>query len=255
MFAIANRPARDAAEAARVAAMRKKRVGHREEHLSQRAGWLRAMVLGANDGIVSTACLLLGIAAAQSEREPLLIAGLAGLVAGALSMAVGELVSVGSQKDAEESDIAKEKRELELMPARELEELVQIYVARGLTPELARQVATALSATDPLKVHLAEELGITDTNRARPLQAASSSAVAFSVGAGLPVLAVALAPAAARVGLVIAVSLGALASLGWLGAWLGGAPIVRPMLRVVVGGAAAMALTMGVGALVGQSLG
>lgn len=213
------------------------------------------MVLGANDGIVSTACLLLGVAAAQPELGPVLLAGLAGLVAGALSMAVGELVSVGSQKDAEESDIAVEKNELESMPARELEELVQIYVNKGLTPVLAREVATQLTAKDALKVHLAEELGITEGNRAKPLQAALSSAAAFALGAALPVLAVVVAPQSWRAALVIAVSMVALGGLGWLGAYLGGASTWRAMLRVLVGGAAAMALTMGIGALVGQSLG
>jgi len=213
------------------------------------------MVLGANDGIVSTACLLLGVAAAQPELEPLLVAGLAGLVAGALSMAVGELVSVGSQKDTEESDIATEKRELETMPARELEELVNIYVNKGLAPPLAREVATQLTAKDALKVHLAEELGISESNRARPLQAALSSAAAFALGAALPVIAVVIAPASLRAILVIVVSMLALGALGWLGAYLGGASPLRPIARVLIGGAVAMAITMGIGALVGQSIG
>ena len=213
------------------------------------------MVLGANDGIVSTACLLLGVAAAQPELGPVLVAGLAGLVAGALSMAVGELVSVGSQKDTEQSDIATEKKELESMPARELEELVHIYIAKGLTPPLAREVATQLTAKDALKVHLAEELGINEMNMARPLQAALSSAAAFALGAGLPVVAVALAPASLRATLVISVSMLALGALGWLGAYLGGASPGRAILRVLIGGAVAMAITMGIGALVGTSLG
>jgi len=213
------------------------------------------MVLGANDGIVSTACLLLGVAAAQPELNPVLLAGFAGLIAGALSMAVGELVSVGSQKDAEQSDIAVEKRELESMPAHELEELVHIYIQKGLTPTLAREVATELTARDALKVHLAEELGITETNQAKPLQAALSSAAAFALGAALPVLALAFSPQSLRAALVIAVSMIALGGLGWLGAYLGGASTWRAMIRVLVGGAAAMALTMGIGALVGQSLG
>jgi len=213
------------------------------------------MVLGANDGIVSTACLLLGVAAAQPELGPVLLAGLAGLVAGALSMAVGEFVSVGSQKDAEQSDIAAEKRELASMPARELEELVQIYIHKGLTAPLAREVATQLTAKDALKVHLAEELGISEHNAARPLQAALSSAAAFALGAALPLLAVVVAPEKLRATLVIVISMAALGGLGWLGAYLGGASPGRAMLRVLVGGAAAMALTMGIGALVGQSLG
>ncbi|MFO0744454.1 MAG: VIT family protein [Myxococcota bacterium] len=228
---------------------------HRETHRSHRAAWLRAMVLGANDGIVSTACLLLGVAAAQSELGPVLVAGLAGLVAGALSMAVGELVSVGSQRDSEEADIAQERKELAAMPARELEELVQIYVSKGLTPDLARQVAIELTAKDALSVHLAEELGITDLNRARPLQAALSSAVSFALGAALPIVAVAVAPATLRSPFAIVVSIVALGSLGAVGAKLGGAGLLRPVARVVVGGAIAMAITMGIGALVGQSLG
>lgn len=213
------------------------------------------MVLGANDGIVSTACLLLGVAAAQDDPGPILIAGLAGLVAGALSMAVGEFVSVGSQKDSEQSDIALEKRELASMPARELEELVQIYVAKGLAPDLARQVAVALTAKDALAVHLAEELGITELTRAKPMQAAMSSAAAFALGAALPIVAVVVAPVSLRAALVIAVSIAALIGLGGLGARLGGAPIGRAITRVALGGAAAMALTIGIGELVGMSLG
>ena len=213
------------------------------------------MVLGANDGIVSTACLLLGVAAASNELDPLIVAGLAGLVAGALSMAVGELVSVGSQRDTELADIALEKRELAATPERELAELEHIYVTKGLTPELAREVARELTAKDALAIHLSEELGITESNRARPFQAAFSSAAAFAVGAALPMLAVVLAPAALRSALTIAVSILALGALGALGARLGGAPQLRAILRVVVGGAVAMAITMGIGALVGQSVG
>lgn len=228
---------------------------HRETHRSHRAAWLRAMVLGANDGIVSTACLLLGVAAASNELDPLIVAGLAGLVAGALSMAVGELVSVGSQRDTELADIALEKRELATLPERELAELEDIYVAKGLSRDLAHEVARELTAKDALAVHLSEELGITESNRARPFQAALSSSAAFAVGAALPLLSVVLAPADLRSTLAIVVSMLALGSLGALGAWLGGAPILRAVLRVVVGGAAAMAITMGIGALVGQSIG
>lgn len=228
---------------------------HRETHRSHRAAWLRAMVLGANDGIVSTACLLLGVAAASNELDPLIVAGLAGLVAGALSMAVGELVSVGSQRDTELADIALEKRELAAVPERELSELEQIYVTKGLSPELARQVAHELTAKNALAVHLSEELGINESNRARPFQAALSSSAAFAVGAALPLIAVVVAPADWRSALTIAVSMLALGALGGLGAWLGGAPKLRAIARVVIGGAAAMAITMGIGALVGQSVG
>jgi len=213
------------------------------------------MVLGANDGIVSTACLLLGVAAAENELSALIVAGLAGLVAGALSMAVGEFVSVGSQSDTELADIALEKRELASAPERELHELEHIYITKGLSPDLAHQVAAELTAKDALAVHLSEELGITEVTRARPLQAASFSALAFALGAMLPFLAVIGAPARLRAGLTIVVSILALAVLGALGARLGGACWPRPVGRVVVGGAAAMAITMGIGALVGQSLG
>lgn len=213
------------------------------------------MVLGANDGIVSTACLLLGVAAASNELGPLIVAGLAGLVAGALSMAVGELVSVGSQRDTELADISLEKRELATVPERELSELEQIYVAKGLSAELARQVAHELTTKDALAVHLSEELGINESNRARPFQAALSSSAAFAVGAALPLVAVIVAPADWRSALTIAVSMLALGALGALGAWLGGAPKLRAIARVVIGGAVAMAITMGIGALVGQSVG
>jgi len=213
------------------------------------------MVLGANDGIVSTACLLLGVAAAQSEIGPVLVAGFAGLVAGALSMAVGELVSVGSQRDTEVADIAREKEELAATPERELDELTAIYAAKGLDAALAREVAVQLTAKDALAVHVAEELGITEESRARPLQAASSSAIAFALGAALPLVAVAIAPATLRVALTIGVSVAALGGLGAVGARLGGAPILPALARVMLGGAVAMALTMGIGALVGQSLG
>lgn len=213
------------------------------------------MVLGANDGIVSTACLLLGVAAASNELGPLIVAGLAGLVAGALSMAVGELVSVGSQRDTELADISLEKRELATVPERELSELEQIYVAKGLSAELAGQVAHELTAKNALAVHLSEELGINESNRARPFQAALSSSSAFAVGAALPLVAVIVAPADWRSALTIAVSMLALGALGALGAWLGGAPKLRAIARVVIGGAVAMAITMGIGALVGQSVG
>lgn len=225
-----------------------------ENHRVHRAAWLRAMVLGANDGIVSTACLLLGVAAASADPGALLVTGLAGLVAGALSMAVGELVSVASQRDTELADIAIEKRELQTMPQRELEELVSIYVDKGLTPTLAREVAVALTAKDALGTHMREELGITDETMARPVQAAVSSAISFSLGAAMPLITIVLVPHALRVALTIAVSVVALGGLGYLGATLGGARPLKPVLRVVIGGAVAMAITMGIGSLVGASV-
>jgi VIT1/CCC1 family predicted Fe2+/Mn2+ transporter len=195
------------------------------------------------------------VAAATHELTPIVVAGLAGLVAGALSMAVGEFVSVGSQRDTERADIAREKTELAAMPSRELEELVHIYIDKGLSPDLARQVAVELSAKDALAVHLAEELGITDHSRARPLLAAGSSALAFAIGAALPLVAVVAAPAAVRAHLTIGLSILALGGLGALGTELGGAPTQPAVTRVVLGGGVAMAITMGIGALVGQSLG
>jgi VIT1/CCC1 family predicted Fe2+/Mn2+ transporter len=212
------------------------------------------MVLGANDGIVSTACLLLGVAAASADPGALLVTGLAGLVAGALSMAVGELVSVASQRDTELADIAIEKRELQTMPQRELEELVSIYVDKGLTPTLAREVAVALTAKDALGTHMREELGITDETMARPVQAAVSSAISFSLGAAMPLITIVLVPHALRVALTIGVSVAALGGLGYLGATLGGARPLKPVLRVVIGGALAMAITMGIGSLVGAAV-
>ncbi|MBL8783397.1 MAG: VIT family protein [Deltaproteobacteria bacterium] len=225
-----------------------------ENHRVHRASWLRAMVLGANDGIVSTACLLLGVAAASADPGALLVTGLAGLVAGALSMAVGELVSVASQRDTELADIAIEKRELQTMPQRELEELVSIYVDKGLTPTMAREVAVALTAKDALGTHMREELGITDETMARPVQAAVSSAISFALGAAMPLITIVLAPHALRVALTIAVSVVALGGLGYLGATLGGARPLKPVLRVVIGGAVAMAITMGIGSLVGAAV-
>ena len=228
---------------------------HRETHRLPSTAWLRAAVLGANDGIVSTACLVLGVAAATHELGPIIVAGLAGLVAGALSMAVGEFVSVGSQLDTERADIARETKELAAMPSRELEELVHIYIDKGLTPDLARAVAVELTAKDALAVHLSEELGITDQTRARPFQAAASSSLAFALGSALPLIGVVVAPEGSRTYLTIGVSIGALGGLGALGAKLGGAPTLRAVTRVVVGGGAAMAITMAIGALVGHQLG
>lgn len=228
---------------------------HREGHYAHRVGWLRAMVLGANDGIISTASLLLGVAAADATRTALLTAGVAGLVAGAVSMALGEYVSVASQRDTERSDIEKEKWELANMADHELEELTTIYRRKGLRPELARQVAEELTAHDALGVHLREELGINEGDLANPLQAAGSSAAAFSIGAGVPLLAAILASRALRIPLILAVSIVALVVLGYVGARAGGAPVRRAILRVVIGGIAAMAFTMGVGALFGAAVG
>lgn len=232
---------------------------HKERHLSHRAGWLRATVLGANDGIISTAALILGVAAADSGRDAVLTAGIAGLTAGALSMGLGEYVSVSSQRDSELADIAKERWELTHVPERELAELTSIYTAKGLSPELAHEVAVELTAHDALGTHLVEELGITESSQARPLQAAASSVLSFAVGAALPLLAAAVVPADAAVGIRIAVTvvvtLLALVVLGVAGAVLGGAHPGRPTARVVVGGAAAMAATMVIGALFGTAVG
>lgn len=227
---------------------------HSEGHYSHRAGWLRAMVLGANDGIISTAALLLGVAAADATRDALLTAGMAGLVAGAVSMALGEYVSVASQRDTERSDIAKEQWELANLADHELDELTSIYRAKGLGPDLARQVAVELTAHDALGTHLREELGIVESDLARPLQAAGSSAAAFAVGASVPLVAAALASSSLRIGLIITVTLVALVVLGLVGARAGGASATRPIFRVVLGGIAAMAFTMAVGALFGAAV-
>lgn len=227
---------------------------HIERHRSHRAGWLRAAVLGANDGIVSTASLVLGVAAADTDRALVLTAGMAGLVAGALSMAVGEYVSVSSQRDMERADIAKEMQELATTPERELAELVAIYRHKGLSPGLAQQVAEELSRGDVLKVHLREELGITEETRARPLQAASVSAGSFAAGAALPLLAIAVASVSARLTLTIVTALVALGLLGALGARLGGAPPGRASVRVLAGGAGAMGLTMLIGRAFGAAV-
>jgi len=227
---------------------------HREGHYSHRAGWLRAMVLGANDGIISTAALLLGVAAADATRNALLTAGMAGLVAGAVSMALGEYVSVASQRDTERSDIAKEQWELANLADHELDELTAIYRAKGLGPDLARQVAVELTAHDALGTHLREELGIVESDLARPVQAAGSSAAAFAIGASVPLAAAALASSSLRIGMIITVTLVALVVLGFVGARAGGASATRPIVRVVLGGIAAMAFTMAVGALFGAAV-
>jgi VIT1/CCC1 family predicted Fe2+/Mn2+ transporter len=229
-------------------------AAQREVHRSHRSNWLRAAVLGANDGIVSTASLILGVAASGASRSAIVTAGIAGLVAGALSMAAGEYVSVSSQRDAETADLLIEARELADDPHGELAELAAIYDRRGVPAGLAAAVAKALSQQDALEAHARDELGLEEARRARPLQAAWASALSFSAGALLPLLAVALAPDALR-GLVAgAVTLVALALLGDLGARLGGAPRLRATLRVVVWGAIAMAITAGIGAVVGGAV-
>ena len=224
---------------------------HVEKHHTQRIGWLRAAVLGANDGIVSTSSLILGVAAAQATSSSILIAGVAGMVAGAMSMAAGEYVSVSSQSDTERADIERERKELASDPANELKELSGIYVNRGLDPELARQVAKALMAHDALGAHARDELGISETVTVQPVQAALSSAAAFSVGALLPLLVVMLMPVSALMWAVSGSSLLFLALLGSLAANAGGAPVLASVVRVVFWGALAMALTAGVGALFG----
>jgi VIT1/CCC1 family predicted Fe2+/Mn2+ transporter len=225
-----------------------------EVHLGHRSNWLRAAVLGANDGIVSTASLVLGVAASGASSTAIVTAGIAGLVAGALSMAAGEFVSVSSQRDSEQADLNLELRELREDPEGELRELTSIYERRGVSPELARQVALALTEHDALAAHARDELGLEDARRARPLQAAWASALSFSAGAVLPVVAVAVVPTVARVVACVVVTVLALAVLGALGARLGGADQGRATARVVGWGVLAMAITAGIGALVGAAV-
>jgi vacuolar iron transporter family protein len=224
---------------------------HAEHHRTAHIGWLRAAVLGANDGLISTSSLVVGVAAAQSAREPVLLAALAGLVAGALSMAAGEYVSVSSQADTEEADLARERKELATEPELERAELAGIYVTRGLTPELARQVADQLMAHDALGAHARDELGISEMTRARPIQAAFSSAAAFSAGAALPVLLVLFLPMTVLTPTVIGSSLALLVILGAAAARLGGAPVLTGAVRVAFWGAVAMGCTALVGRLFG----
>ncbi|HRW47427.1 MAG TPA: VIT family protein [Caldilinea sp.] len=224
---------------------------HREEHRTERIGWLRAAVLGANDGIVSTASLVVGVAAASTGRTEVLIAGVAGLVAGAMSMAAGEYVSVSSQEDTEKADLARERDELATQPQAELDELTGIYVQRGLDEGLARQVAEQLTAKDALGAHARDELGISAVMTARPVQAALASAATFAVGAALPMLVVLLAPVETLVYTVSLTSLVFLAGLGMLAARAGGAPMVKAALRVTFWGALAMLLTALIGKLFG----
>ncbi|HEX4712690.1 VIT family protein [Phenylobacterium sp.] len=225
--------------------------GHFEHHLIGRIGWLRAAVLGANDGIVSTASLIVGVAAANPAKGAVLVAGAAGLVAGAMSMAAGEYVSVSSQSDTEKADLARETDELAADPAAETLELTQLYVARGLDRALARQVAEQLMAKDPIGAHARDELGISGVTTARPIQAAMTSALTFSLGAALPLAIAAVAPAAWVSPAVAAGALAGLALLGAIGARAGGAGVVRAVLRVAFWGALAMAITAGIGRLFG----
>jgi VIT1/CCC1 family predicted Fe2+/Mn2+ transporter len=224
----------------------------RAVHLSRRSGWLRAAVLGANDGLVSTASLVLGVAASGASGSTIVTAGVAGLVAGALSMAAGEYVSVSSQRDAEQADLRLEEQELRRDPGGELRELAGIYERRGLPPELAREVAVHLSRGDVLGAHARDELGLDEGRMAQPLQAAWASALSFSAGAALPLLAAAVAPGTARAAAIAVATLVALALLGDLGARLGGAARRPATVRVVAWGAVAMAVTAGIGALVGS---
>jgi len=221
----------------------------KEQHKISRIGWLRAAVLGANDGIVSTASLVLGVAAANAQHGDIVIAGVAGLVAGAMSMATGEYVSVSSQSDTENAALAEERLELEDDHAGEQRELAAIYVRRGLTLQLARQVAEQLMARDALGAHARDELGISDITTARPLQAALTSALCFSLGAALPLLMIFIAPQQQLIAIVAAVALASLAFLGGLAAWAGGAPVAPGVARVVFWSALAMGVTTGVGAI------
>ncbi len=224
---------------------------HTERHLVSRIGWLRAAVLGANDGIVSTASLIVGVAAAAAAQNDILIAGVAGLVAGAMSMAAGEYVSVSSQSDTEHADLARERSELGENLELELDELAQIYIKRGVDQKLAREVARQLMAKDALAAHAHDELGISQISTARPVQAALTSAATFSVGAAMPLLMVIISPSGLLVPMVFSASLIFLALLGAIGAQTGGANLWRATARVTFWGAFAMALTAGIGKLFG----
>jgi VIT1/CCC1 family predicted Fe2+/Mn2+ transporter len=230
------------------------RLPHPEGHYTHRIGWLRAAVLGANDGIVSTAALVVGVAAAHSTRSEILLAGIAGLVAGAMSMAAGEYISVSSQADTEKADLARERRELSASPEGELAELQAIYIERGLEPALAREVAEQLSAHDVLATHARDELGITDAQAANPIQAALASAATFSVGAALPLVVTAVVSPSAVIGSVAASSLLCLAALGAIAARAGGAALWRGAVRVTFWSALALGITALVGRLFGTSV-
>lgn len=227
---------------------------HREHHLVSRLGWLRAAVLGANDGIVSTASLIVGVAAATTTRSGVLVAGVAGLVAGAMSMAAGEYVSVSSQSDTEQADLARERKELSENAEFELDELAQIYVRRGVDQPLARQVAQQLMVKDALAAHAHDELGISVFGTARPVQAALTSAATFSFGAAMPLVLVIVSPPTLLVAIVSTASLGFLALLGAIAARAGGADVLKASIRVTFWGALAMALTAGIGAIIGTAV-
>ena len=225
---------------------------HSENHLVKRIGWLRAAVLGANDGIISTASLVLGVASAAASRNDIMLTGVAGLVAGAMSMAAGEYVSVSSQSDTEHADLGREKRELAEDPVFEREELAQLYVARGVEAGLAREVATQLMAKDALGAHARDELGISEISTARPVQAALASAATFSVGAAAPLLLVLGSPSNLLIPAVAIGSLLFLSLLGAVGAKAGGAGLLKPTIRVTFWGAFALGLTAGIGAVFGK---
>ncbi len=227
---------------------------HRERHRSDRIGWLRAAVLGANDGIVSTASLVVGVAAAAATRQDILVAGVAGLVAGSLSMAAGEYVSVSSQADTEKADLTRERHELATEPQAEEDELTGIYVRRGLEPDLARTVARQLTAKGALAAHARDELGLTEELAARPLQAALASAATFAVGAGVPIVTILLAPTSALVLAVSVVTLLCLVVLGAVAARIGGAPMLVGAARVTLWGVLAMLATAAVGRLFGTTM-
>jgi VIT1/CCC1 family predicted Fe2+/Mn2+ transporter len=228
---------------------------HRERHRSERIGWLRAAVLGANDGVVSTASLVVGVAAATTARQDVLVAGVAGLVAGALSMAAGEYVSVSSQADTEQADLRREQQELATQPKAEEDELAGIYVGRGLDPALARTVARQLMAKGALAAHARDELGLTEELAARPLQAAMASAASFAAGAAVPIVAILASPVSALSLTVAAASLACLVVLGATAAYVGGAPIAAGAARVTIWGVLAMVVTAAVGRLFGTAIG
>jgi VIT1/CCC1 family predicted Fe2+/Mn2+ transporter len=227
---------------------------HREAHYVHRIGWLRAAVLGANDGLVSTASLIVGVAAAAEGAGSVLVAGVAGITAGAMAMAAGEYISVSSQADAEAADLAREGRELQVNPEPELRELTLIYEKRGLTPDLAAEVARVLTEKDALAAHARDELGLTETAEARPVEAAAASAATFAVGGIVPLVPVLLAPEGAVIPAVFATTLAGLAALGFLGARAGGARPIKATLRVVLCGVLAMAATAAVGTLFGVAV-
>lgn len=230
------------------------RALHKENHLIQRIGWLRAGVLGANDGLISTSSLIVGVAAAAAAPHEILVAGVAGLVAGAMSMAAGEYVSVCSQADTEKADMARERHELATQPEAELDELAAIYEQRGVTPDLARQVAGQMMAKDAFAAHVRDELGLASHVMARPVQAAFTSAITFATGAALPLIVALLAPAPTVAWSVSIACLIGLAVLGAIGALAGGANVGKPTVRVVFWGAIAMASTAAIGSLIGQAI-